>query len=216
MGSPQQLEPGTLRTAHCACKVYTLTSFLSSSELTAKGSAYLTETFKDPATALLYDPNHAAFCRAVGINKNTFEWLEDPENERCRRRFGAMMKATATNFESVLDGWCVLPIFSCWPNCPSYCQVRLEVSSGGLCCRGCRWWDWNCDEGSSQSTPTPQVHHPGSTQSRRRWPQGKHGPYFPGLSDCSIRHGRSILLAQSITIKSHSKVRLNLADYRLD
>ena len=80
--------------------------FLSSSALTARASAYLTETFKDPATAFLYTPNHAAFCRSFRTNKNVFEWLEEPENELHRKRFGTMMRATVTNPESVLNGVC--------------------------------------------------------------------------------------------------------------
>jgi hypothetical protein len=85
---------------------YLCTDKSSSSELVAKGSAHLTETLKDPATAFLYDSNQSAFCRAVGTNKNAFKWLEEPENELRRRRFGVSMQAPLANSEGVLDGVC--------------------------------------------------------------------------------------------------------------
>jgi len=56
-----------------------------------KGSSSMADQLRDPATALSEEPTETPFNRALGTTLSMFDWLETPNNELRRERFGKAM-----------------------------------------------------------------------------------------------------------------------------
>jgi hypothetical protein len=71
-----------------------------------KASSSMSDQLNDPATALSEDTTETSFNRAFNTKSSLFDWLEQPDNELRRERFGIAMDVVQ-NFispELILQG----------------------------------------------------------------------------------------------------------------